>query len=186
MNQEKETKNYFEKYFRPWDQEKVSYTKIEAMWGISYRFKKVYLENHRLATSQWFDEQINNADFEQYNTLNKKAITLKNTNVRVLPTKSVMFYNPKKPGEGFPFDYNQNSLLKMNTPIIISHLSKDKAWAYIQSSIVGGWVSINDIAFVNSSFIERFKNSNYYVAVKEKFPIYDIIFREYVKIVIIF
>ena len=31
----------------------------------------------------------------------KKAITLKNTNVRVLPTNSPMFYNPSLPGEGF-------------------------------------------------------------------------------------
>ena len=116
----------------------------------------------------------------------KKAITLKNTNVRVLPTNSVMFYDPNTPGEGFPFDYNQNSAIKINTPIIISHLSKDKAWAYMESSTVSGWVEIGSIAFVDKNFIQEFKTSNYFVSVKEKFPIYDPIFREYVKVATIF
>ena len=122
LNQEKATKDYFDKYFKPWNSSKVSYTKLEAMWGNSYKYKKVYLENHQLATSEWFDKQIENSNFDEYNTNPRKAITLKNTNVRVLPTNSPMFYDPTQPGEGFPFDYNQNSLLKLNTPIIISQL----------------------------------------------------------------
>ncbi|WP_157352638.1 C40 family peptidase [Aliarcobacter butzleri] len=186
INQDQATNDYFIKYFRPWDLTKVSYPKLEAMWGQSYRFKKVYLENHQLATKEWFDKQIQNSNFDEYNVVPKKAITLKNTNVRVLPTNSPMFYNPLLPGEGFPFDYNQNSLIKINTPIMVSHLSKDKAWAYIESSSVGGWVEINNIAFVNENFIKQFKNSNYFVSIKEKFPIYDPIFREYVKVGTIF
>lgn len=186
INQNKATNDYFIKYFKPWDSSKVSYPKIEAMWGQSYKYKKVYLENHKLASAEWFDKQITNSNFDEYNVVPKKAIMLKNANVRVLPTNSPMFYDPTQPGEGFPFDYNQNSLIKINTPIIVSHLSKDKAWAYMESSIVGGWVEINSIALVDEDFIKEFKNSNYYVSVKEKFPIYDPIFREYVKVATIF
>ncbi len=180
------SKDFFDRYFKPWNSTKVSFPKVEAMWGQSYRFKKVYLENHLLATSEWFDKQIINSNFDDYNTLTKKAIILKNTNIRVLPTNSPMFYDPTKPGEGFPFDYNQNSSIKINTPIMVSHLSKDKAWAYMESSNVGGWVEIGTIAFVDEKFIQEFKTSNYFVSVKEKFPIYDPIFREYVKVATIF
>ncbi len=186
MNQNIETNKLLARYFLVWDQEKVSYSKIEASWGLNYKYKKVYLENHITADQKWFEKQENNANFEEYNTLLKKAITLKNTNIRVLPTISPMFYNPTKPGEGFPFDYNQNSLLKINTPLIVSHLSKDKAWAYVQSSTVGGWVQINNIAFVDDDFIDHFKTNDYYVAIKEKFPIYDNIFVEYIKLATIF
>jgi hypothetical protein len=186
INQNKATNDYFIKYFKPWDSSKVSYPKLEAMWGQSYKYKNVYLENHKLATSEWFDKQIANSNFDEYNVVPKKAIMLKNANVRVLPTNSPMFYDPTKPGEGFPFDYNQNSLIKINTPIIVSHLSKDRAWAYMESSTVGGWVEINSIAFVDDNFIKEFKNSNYYVSIKEKFPIYDPVFREYVKVATIF
>jgi hypothetical protein len=186
IDSQKASKDFFDKYFKPWSATKVSFSKIEAMWGNSYRYKKVYLENHQLATADWFDKQIINSNFDDYNTLTKKAIILKNTNIRVLPTNSPMFYDPTQPGEGFPFDYNQNSAIKINTPIMVSHLSKDRAWAYIESGNVGGWVEIGTIAFVDKKFIQEFKNSNYFVSVKEKFPIYDPIFREYVKVATIF
>ena len=186
INQNEASRDFFEKYFIPWNAKKVSYPKIEAMWGQSYKNRKVYLENHNLASPEWFDKQIDNSNFDEYNTLVRKAITLKNTNVRVLPTNSVMFYDPTKPGEGFPFDYNQNSLIKLNTPIMVSHLSKDRAWAYIESSTVGGWIEIGNLVFVDDEFISQFKNSNYYISIKEKFPIYDPIFREYVKVATIF
>jgi len=186
FNSTEVSKDFFNKYFKPWNSTKVSFPKLEAMWGQSYKNKKVYLENHQLATASWFDKQIENSNFDDYNTLVKKAITLKNVNIRVLPTNSPMFYDPTQPGEGFPFDYNQNSSLKINTPIIVSHLSKDRAWAYIESSTVGGWVEIGTIAYVDNDFIQEFKTSNYFVSVKEKFPIYDPIFREYVKVATIF
>lgn len=186
INQEKATIEFLTKYFNPWNSSKLSYPKNEAMWGISYKNKKIYLENHQLATKEWFDKLINNTNFDEYNLNVKKAITLKNTNVRVMPTNSPFFYNPKLPGEGFPFDYNQNSLLKINTPLIVSHLSLDRAWAYVESHFVGGWVDINNIAFVDENFIKEFKTSNYFISTKEKFPIYDPIFREYVKLGSIF
>lgn len=186
INQNEETQNLINKYFSVWEKEKLDYSKTDAAWGLNYRFRTIYLENHRIADSLWFDKQQENSNFDEYNTLLKKAITLKNTNVRVLPTHSPMFYEPTKPGEGFPFDYNQNSLIKINTPLIVSHLSKDKAWAYIQSSTVGGWIKINDIAFTSEEFIKEFKTNNYFVAIKEKFPLYDNVFREYVKVATIF
>jgi len=186
MNQNKETDKLLKKYFTPWNQTKVSYSLKEATWGFSYKNKTIYLENHRKASKEWFDKQIENSNFDKYNSELKKAITIKNTNIRVLPTDSPMFYNPTKPGEGFPFDYNQNSSIKINTPIFISHYSKDKAWAYMQSGTVGGWIHINDIAFVDEEFINEFKTNDYSVAVAEKFPIYDNIFREYVKVATIF
>ena len=186
FNQELSTKEFFSRYFKPWRQDKVSYKKDEAMWGVSYKNRKVYLENHRLASKEWFHEQISNANFEMYNLEIKKAITIKNVDVRVLPTKSPMFYNPILAGEGFPFDYNQNSLLKINTPIIVSHLSKDRAWAYIESNFVGGWVDINSIAFVDEEFINNFYSKEYFVSTKEKFALYDPNFKEYIKLGTIF
>jgi hypothetical protein len=186
IDQNKASKAFFDKYFIPWNSSKVSYPKIEAMWGQSYKNRKIYLENHQLASTEWFNKQIDNSNFDEYNTFVKKAITLRNTNVRVLPTNSVMFYDPSKQGEGFPFDYNQNSLIKLNTPIMVSHLSKDRAWAYIESSTVGGWIEIGSLAFVSDEFINKFKTADYYISVKEKFPIYDPIFREYIKVATIF
>ena len=186
MNQNEEAYKLLKKHFSPWSQEEVSYSQIEAMWGLNYKLREVYLENYKKASLDWFAKQEENANFENYNTLKKKAITLKNTNVRVLPTNQPMFFKPTKPGEGFPFDYNQNSLLKINSPVIVSHLSKDKAWAYAQASSFGGWINISDIAFVDEKFINEFKTNDYFIAKKEKFPLYENGFREYIKVGTIF
>jgi len=186
INQTEETSNYIKRYFKPWEQNSVTYTIEDATWGFAYKNRTIYLENHRQASKKWFEKQIENSNFDSYNTLLKKAITLRNSNVRVFPTSSPIFYDPKKSGEGFPFDYNQNSAIKINTPIFISHYSKDKAWVYIQSNSVGGWIQIRDIAFVNNEFINEFKTNNYSVAIEEKFPIYDNSFREYIKVATIF
>ena len=181
-NIDKSKTDFLNKYFWIWSLKELSYTKKEAMWGLSYKNRKIYLENHQRASKEWFDYQITNSNFDEYNSLKLKAITLVNTNLRIIPTNSVLFYNPTKPGEGFPFDYNQNSLLKINTPLVVSHYSKDKAWVYVQSSTAGGWVSIKNIAFVDDKFINDFKTDDYYVSIFEKFFLYDTEFREYVKI----
>lgn len=173
FDQREETSLYLKRYFNPWEQNSVTYTVEDATWGFSYKNKTIYLENHIQASADWFEKQIENSNFDSYNTLLKKAITLKNSDVRVFPTSSPMFYDPEKDGEGFPFDYNQNSAIKINTPIFLSHYSKDKAWVYMQSSTIVGWIKVSDIAFVSEEFINDFKTDTYSVAVKEKFPIYQ-------------
>ena len=68
--------------FRPWNASKASYSKKVKLCGDNLiKYKKIYLENHNLATPEWFDKQIDNSNFEEYNLL-KKAITLENVNVR--------------------------------------------------------------------------------------------------------
>ena len=83
-----------------------------------------------------------------------------------------MFYNPSKAGEGYPFDYNQNSSIKINTPLLISHYSKDRSWAFVQSHFALGWIRLDNISFVNEEFIKEFKTEDYYISVKEAFPIF--------------
>ncbi len=166
-------KNFNKKYFKPWDLKNISYTLEEATWGNMYVNKKVYGDNNLLISKKWFNNQIENSSYQKFNTLKQKAITVKNSNVRVFPTISKIFYNPENAGEGFPFDYNQNSAIKINSPLFISHLSKDKAWAFAQTNTTIGWISISDIAYVDDDLIKKFKNENYFIAIKDNFPIYN-------------
>lgn len=178
----------FNKYhFAPWHIKKLYDSKKDAMWGHSYAQKKVYGDNHRRISKQWFAKQIENSSFKHYNSILEKSITVRNSNLRVFPTSSKIFYNPQKAGEGFPFDYNQNSGIKINTPLLISHLSKDRAWAYVQASFASGWIKINDIAYVSNELAKKFETNNYYVAIKDNFPLYkENVFQEYIKLGTIF
>lgn len=167
LNETELSSKFIKKYFSPWSLESLKYSKKEASWGNIYAKRKIYLENYRLASKEWFDKLIDNANFENYNTALLKAVTTKNCDFRVFPTHSSLFYNPKKAGEGFPFDYNQNSRVKINTPVFVSHFSKDKAWAFVQSHYVLGWVRVDNLLFVNDEQIKEFENSPLYVITKE-------------------
>ena len=187
--QEKMDSKFNRIFFKPWHLDKNRYKKSIAMWPFNVYPKKVtYSESYLKISKEWFSYQKNNADFSNFNKLNRKAISIVNTNLRNFPSEKPVFGNIKKTGEGFPFDYSQNSALKVNSPILVSHLSKDRAWAFVQSSFALGWVPIRDIAFVDDKFIKSFENSNYVVAIKDKFAIYDTAenFRFYSKIGTIF
>lgn len=175
--------NLYQRHFAPWKQSKISFKKQEALWGRIYSKKPMYGVNHQRLESKWFDEKFNNANFDAFATLNLKAITIKNTNLRVFPTNLPLFYNPLTAGEGFPFDYNQNSGIKINTPILISHFTKDKAWAYVESSFASGFIPTSSLALVNDEIIQAFEESTYYVAVKDNFFTYkNGVYRETIKL----
>ena len=56
--------------------------------------------------------------------------------------------DPSLAGEGFPFDYMQNSIIAANKPIFISHYSKDREWAYIFSSFTSGWIKTGEFDLI--------------------------------------
>ncbi|QOG11561.1 SH3 domain-containing protein [Arcobacter sp. FWKO B] len=164
--------NFLAKYFNPWNINELSFSYEQATWGLKYTTQEVYGENHRLISKEWFEKIVNNSNYEKLNSLSKRAITVNYSHIRVFPTNSVIFHNPKKAGEGFPFDYNENSSIKPNVPLFVSHISLDKRWAFVESSFVLGWIDIKDIAFVDDEFIDSFKTGEYYVSVSDNLNIY--------------
>lgn len=176
--QDKYNKKFFEIYFRVWDNPTIKISKKEANWAVKFKNENIYLQNYSKASKSWFEKHFENSNFEEFKTELIKAITIKNSNVRVLPTKEMMFYNPYNAGQGFPFDYNQNSHIKINTPVLISHFSKDKAWAYIKTPSFFGWINTSDLAFVDEKFVNEFKTNSYAITIKDKLNIYDEFFIE--------
>lgn len=176
-------KKFNEIFFKPWHIEKIDSTLEDITWHFKYANEKVYGDNLKLISKKWFEKQIDNSNFERFNTFLRKAIVVKNSNLRVFPTNSKIFKDPSKAGEGFPFDYNQNSGIKLNTPILISHFSKDRAWVYVASSFAKGWLKVTDIAYVDEKIINTFENGNYFIAVKDDFPVLKKgVFIEYIKL----
>ena len=165
-------KDFKKNYFYPWHIRKFTFNYKDATWGTMYSKMKVYSENLTEISKEWFDEIIDESNFKKFDTIRKKAITINNSHLKVFPTVSKIFYDPNKAGEGFPFDYNETSSVKNNTPLFISHLSKDKLWAYVESSVAVGWIKMSDIAYVDNKFIKYFENGNYYVNLKDNTKIF--------------
>lgn len=193
LKESSETKNsefnieeFIDNYFNVWNNENIVINEDETFDIFSLVDKKRYLENLQSIDKSWIDKVNINSNYKNLNSLRKKAITLRNTNVRLIPSISPIFKDPSLQGEGFPFDYNQNSIIKINTPILVSHLSLDKSWAFVQTYFVNGWIKMDDIAFVDELFINEFKNKNYYISKKEEFHIYNSNYIDTIKISTIF
>ena len=172
--QKKLDKAYNKKYFKPWTINKLEIPKKDFGWEVRFVTKKrIYREKGAVIPASVYNKWINNADYEHFNSKKYKAITIRRTNVKALPTSQAFYRDPKKTGEGFPFDYNQNSALHINIPLLISHYSRDKKWAFVQASYSFGWVKTSDIALVSSEFIKKFKNDHYAVVIKDNLRLYN-------------
>ncbi|MEM8509737.1 MAG: SH3 domain-containing protein [Bacteroidota bacterium] len=104
---------------------------------------------------------VANADTDGFPNFQKKGIIIAHTNLRRLPTNKPGFDLYSKAGEGFPFDYFQETALWANTPVFIAHTTKDKQWCYVISPYYKGWVSMHDLAVVDQDFIEQWSTGNY-------------------------
>lgn len=148
----------------------------EALWGLSYKntlTKKYYSPNRHQISDEWFEKIHDNANKEAYKSVSRLAITTKNTLVRNLPTSEPIFISFNKAGEGYPFDYLQSSILHIDSPVFVSHYSKDRAWVLVESDALWGWIDARDIRYINDAEKTEIKNSNLISVLVDDTPVYD-------------
>jgi hypothetical protein len=112
-------------------------------------------------------------DVAGYPSLALRAVTVRPADLRSLPTRRPGFANPRKAGEGFPFDYFQYSMVRPNTPLLITHRSADGAWYFVETSAAAGWLPTQDVALVDEDFVARFRTDRYLAVVEENVSLRD-------------
>lgn len=166
--------NYEKQYFKVWNIDNISISLTDAMWAYTkYKVGNTYGANLKLHKAEFFQNNLDNANYTDFKKVNKKALTLINTNIRAFPTSKPLFYDPKKAGEGFPFDYLQNSSIAPNKPLLVSHYSKDKKWVFVESSFTFGWVKSRDIVLIAEKYTEVWQKAEQVFIIKEGQPIYS-------------
>ncbi len=186
LEQKRYDRAYNRKFFRPWFRKRMGLSWKQKNWQFFFAKHRMYNCYGKRISKRWFKYQIRNSNFREYQSILKSAITIRHTDLKIYPTKREFYYNPKKIGEGFPFDYNQNSSINIDTPLIVSHYSKDRKWAYIRCSYAYGWLPVKDIAFVSKSFKKQFMNNNYAITLKDNLFIKYKNFKSIVKLGTIF
>ena len=173
-HQAKLDKAFNKKYFKPWTLKRLDIPKKDYGWETRFVTKgKIYRENGKVIPSYVYKKWIRNAQMHKKDSKGYYAMTIRRTNVKALPTSTAFYRDPKKVGEGFPFDYNQNSALHINVPLYISHYSKDRRWAYVRASYSFGWVKITDLTLVDKKFIKSFMTGKYAMTVKDNLRLYN-------------
>ncbi|MDD5156938.1 SH3 domain-containing C40 family peptidase [Sulfurimonas sp.] len=164
---------YKQNYFRVWNSKSPSEDLKSIKWPFNaYRAEKSYGENFQPLKQIFFDEMLLNSNFESFATVNENAITTKECSLRSFPTIKPLLKNPSIAGEGFPFDYLQNSSIHANEPILISHYSLDKEWAYVFSSFASGWIKTDQFAIIEDDISHALQEYDQISITKEDIPIY--------------
>lgn len=130
-----------------------------------------YGENKLLRDSTFYDFMQERVNLDGgFNTL-AKGIMLQKANIRVLPSNKPYFRNFELAGEGYPFDYWQNSTIPMATPVFIYHEIDN--WYLIASHLCSGWIEKDKIAFISNEVISKIKKENRVAIVQDRTPIYS-------------
>ena len=175
-NVSKANQSEFEsQYFTVWNIETPIGDKNSVQWAFNtFSNGESYGENLQLHHDDFINNMQKKSNYENYATLNKRAITLTEVDIRAFPTDRPLFRNPEKTGEGFPFDYLQNSLVHANKPLFVTHYSKDKEWVHVFSSFAFGWVKANSIVFLDKKHTDVWQKAQQIFITHENTPMYSL------------
>ncbi|MCR5813668.1 MAG: SH3 domain-containing protein [Desulfovibrio sp.] len=154
-------------FYGPWSMNRATTKKSEICIRKARGYK---LGGLRWPQDEW-DVIVANADVSGYPSLAQPAITLRNTDLRQIPTHEARYDKAITNAPSYPFDDFQYSLLAVGMPVFITHSSADKAWYFVETPLAAGWVDANDLAPVDSSFVSNWKSHSLAAIIKDKTPL---------------
>ena len=161
-------------YFHVWNIKKPSVSLKDASWAYTtYSVHNSFDYTYKPMPKSFFVSMKTNSNFQSYGTLNLYGVTATTTSLRSMPTDKPLFLDPQKAGEGYPFDYMQNSLIAANKPLLISHYSKDKKWVFVESSFGFGWLHVHDVVVIPKRYTKRWQDAKQVFLAKEGVDLYD-------------
>ena len=141
---------YAHHYYSVWQDTYVPDDLETVRWPFrTYTPDDAYGANLRPLPPAWFAAMRDEANWSAYNSVSRRAVALKALDLRNFPTDTPLFHDPDKAGEGFPFDYLQNSTVYAMEPLHLSHYSKSGKWAYVLTSYATGWVHADAVAAID-------------------------------------
>ena len=150
---------FLKRYYRPWDDDFAIDSDLFLLGERYINGKNYFGDNKQKIEESFRVELVRQTDQENFPSLYKNGITTRNTDCRLLPTHKPFFLDFRSSGGGYPFDYLQNSMIHINTPVKILHRSRDGEFFYIEAPYVNGWVQSRDIAFIDQDLIQKLKQT---------------------------
>ncbi|MBW6487255.1 MAG: SH3 domain-containing protein [Syntrophobacterales bacterium] len=158
-------------FFNPWHRQQPHHSRETATWGVQkYENNPGYGSDGRLRSPNWIRSIIENVPVELYPQGLFPAITLRQTDSRMLPTIE-RHSNYSTPGIKNSFDNFQQSSIPAGTPVFITLISRDKKWLLAETEHLVGWVKAEVVAPVTPAFMTSWENGNYVIIVRDKTPV---------------
>ena len=170
---ERRLREFEDYWYGPWERaEPVICTAEEFSWAAeSFPKQSIFGPNLLEVPTSHVEGVTANAQLGQYPSRAVYGITVRNTSMRALPSADPFFYDFHKAGEGYPFDYNQNSAVWAGTPLFLSHISQDGRFLATESPYACGWIDLRDIAYVDEEFVAKYRSANLAAVGRDRIPI---------------
>ena len=163
-----------ESWFSPWEREHPASNPEQVLWPVdAYKQKILFGANLRPLPAQWLTDLAAGADMQSFPNTRLRGITVANTSMRALPTDQPAFLDPSRAGEGFPFDYMQNTTVWAATPLFLAHTSADGTWIFAETPYASGWIPACDVAYVDDTFARIFQAAPLLAVVRDHTPLED-------------
>ncbi|WP_419786287.1 SH3 domain-containing protein [Pseudodesulfovibrio sp.] len=161
-------------HFAPWERNRPVTSAESVFWGLDqFGRKRIFGENTLLRSPAWMERMRKAARVDAYPSMSRRAVAVTDTSMRVLPSEEPAFYDFSLAGEGFPFDYMQNSLVLAGTPLYADHLSEDGQWVLVESRFTFGWIPLRDLGWVDDGFAAAYRTGVYAAITHDKTPVCD-------------
>lgn len=172
--QKRRDQEYNQRHFSPWHRDRPQ----SSLADITVEFEKYernrgYGKNGRRHGADWIQKIRANAGLQDYSGSGYPAITIRPSSLRALPTGDPHFNTSQQALSGHPFDNLQATAVEANTPVFVSHVSRDKKWIWAETGYYFGWVQIQDVAVLPVDFLKSWETGCYAVIVKDKTLLYD-------------
>lgn len=172
-----DAQNYKKAFFSAWDLNELKENepdKSQIFWAFEgYLKNKYYFFNKQIIPEIFFKKAIENANTEAFLSLKQKAIITQNATLRNLPVSTAILSEPFKQGEGIPFDYSLDAVLDFASPVLVSHYTQDKRYAFVKSSSGWGFVLASQLKILSNSQAKRYENASFITPLFERVLVYD-------------
>ncbi len=157
--------NFRRAFFSPWSKDKAHFSLNNFQNSLGSA--RGYNGTQAWTKHQW-DSLKSNASAINYPNAQKKGITIRQTDLREMPTSATRFSKPTPIVARNPFDNFQYSALPPGMPLYINHISRDGMWVFVDSPRTSGWLPSNDIAYVQEDFVNTYSNKALAALIKDK------------------
>lgn len=161
------------RYFKIWFDDAPIKAEIDTFWGLNYAKGRHFDAAGRIYNDAVYKSIRTNANEEAFGLISAPAITVKNALLRNTPSDLPIFGDPSEPGEGEPFDYAANSAVGVGYPLLLSHYSRDGAWAFVRNDGVWGWIRSDAIKRISPQQADIYANSKFITILREGAVVYD-------------
>ena len=126
-----------------------------------------YAGNYQAFSSSFMELITQNIQAHGFPNHIEKGIVTQYTNLRRLPTEEFCFQSVRNAGEGYPFDYFQQTTLWLGTPVLIFHHSLDQQWQFVVTPYGSGWIAADAVGMMTDRLVRNWERAPWLIITKD-------------------